>query len=102
MAIFFLYFSLDGDSMNREALLKFSSAPKALSSWKTQARKSINLIFAVLTVFFTLFLRKASHFSQVAGTYVHTVPYTNTPLDAKIKYFFILPETQAKEGENYP
>lgn len=36
MAVFFLCFSLDSDTMKREVLVKFSSAPKALSSWETQ------------------------------------------------------------------
>lgn len=65
MAIFFLCFSLDGDTMNREVPLKFSSAQKALSSWETQTTKSIHLIFAIMMVFLTLFLRQATRFLKL-------------------------------------
>lgn len=97
MALFFLCFSLDGDKMKREVLLK------ELNSWETQTRKSIHLIFAIVRCPDNLpcIIFKTTHsFSQVAGTYIHTVPHINKPLETKIKYFFILPEVLAKEGEN--
>lgn len=103
MANFFLCFSPDGDTVNRQVLLKFSSAPKALSLWETQTRTSIPLISAVIYCPDSLpyIIFKTTHsFSQLAGIHIYTVPHKNKPLERKIKYFLILPETQAKEGEN--
>lgn len=69
------------------------------------SRKLIHLIFAVIHCPDSLpsLIFKTTHpFSQVTGTYIHTNKCTDKPVEVKIKYFLILPETQEKEGENEP